>query len=177
MSGQNFAILESWQCSLSSNRNKNCVFISHKKEDEQAAIEIGKYLTEIVDVNIYLDTNDCELKEAVNVENDEKIVESIKKGLDFSSHLLCLISDKTKLSWWVPYEIGFAENKGIDIVSVKLKDIEDIPSYLKIKKTIFNTDDFLKYASTLMPFPTYFFEANYNRLISTDNTIIKRYID
>lgn len=57
----------------------------------------------MADVNIYLDTNDCELKEAVSSANDKKIVDSIKTGLQYSSHLLCLISDKTKLSWGVPY--------------------------------------------------------------------------
>jgi hypothetical protein len=177
MAGFNFALLENCQRSISSNQNKHCVFISHKKEDEKAAIEIGKYLTEVANVNIYLDIKDCELQEAVSSENDQKIVESIKTGLKYSSHLLCLISDKTKLSWWVPYEIGFAEKQGLDIASVKLKNVEDIPSYLKIRKTIFNTDEFLKYVATLMPLNTYFFESYHQRLVAQDNSMIKRYID
>lgn len=39
-----------------------CVFISHKKENQHIAIELGKYLTEQLDVDIYLDLFDSELK-------------------------------------------------------------------------------------------------------------------
>lgn len=177
MAGLNFALMESWQRSLSSNQGKTCVFISHKKEDEEAAIQIGQYLTDIAGVNIYLDTNDCELKEAVSTDNDQNIVDSIKTGLQYSTHLLCLISDKTKLSWWVPYEIGFSENKGINITSLKLKDVEDIPSYLKVKKVIFNKDDFIKYTCSLMPLDRYLFENHYNTLTLSDTSILEQYID
>lgn len=44
--------------------DKVCVFISHKKEDQDIAIELGKYLTEQLDVDIYLDLFDSELREA-----------------------------------------------------------------------------------------------------------------
>ena len=72
-------------------------------------------------MDIYLDLYDVELKEAVSVENDKKIVESIKKGIGTSSHLLCLVSDKTRLSWWVPYEVGVVGERGKTITTLKLK--------------------------------------------------------
>ena len=90
-----------------------CVFISHKKEDAAAAESIGKYLTDVVGVNIYLDSKDLVLQEAVSTDNDKKIVESIKRGLACSTHLLCVTSEKTRLSWWVPYEIGIADDSGV----------------------------------------------------------------
>ena len=62
----------------------NCVFISHKKEDEASAKAIGDYLMQQVGVDIYLDLYDIELKEAVSLDNDKKIVESIKKGIGTS---------------------------------------------------------------------------------------------
>ena len=177
MAGSNFALLENWQCGISKTSSKPCVFISHKKEDEEAAIQIGKYLTDFADINIYLDINDFELKEAVSLENDEKIVDSIKKGLECSTHLLCLISDKTRLSWWVPYEIGFAENEDIDITSLKLKNVDDIPSYLKIKRSIFKKEDFYKYICEIKPLAKYSYRENYNTITSADNSIIEKYID
>ena len=61
--------------------DKVCVFISHKKENQHIAIELGKYLTEQLDVDIYLDLFDSELREAVSVENDAKIVASVINGL------------------------------------------------------------------------------------------------
>ena len=177
MSYYNLAMLGDLDRMLFTQRDHRCVFISHKKEDEDAAIAIGTYLTNTVGINIYLDTQDCILKESVSTENDQQIVESIKRGLTCSSHLLCLISDKTKLSWWVPYEIGFADKQEIDIAALKLKDVEGIPSYLKIKNTLFNTEDFLQYISRLGPYGSIMAKEDYIRFSTCDNGILTEYID
>ena len=131
---------------------ENCVFISHKKEDEAAARYIGNYIMEHAGVDIYLDLYDAELKEAVSTENDRKIVESIKRGLRTSTHILCVISDKTRLSWWVPYEIGVASENKKSIASLKLKDISDLPSFLKTEAVLMSAADFIKYVDSLNPF-------------------------
>lgn len=125
--------------------DKICVFISHKKEDQHIAVELGNFLTEQLGVDIYLDVFDPELKEAVSVENDAKIVASITSGLKLSQILLCVISDKTRLSWWVPYEIGMADNAGIKIASIKTKDIDDFPSFLKTKMTLNNLNELIEF--------------------------------
>ncbi len=157
-------------------RREKCVFISHKKEDEQAAIDIGKFLMEIVGVNIYLDILDEPLQTATQIENDRLIVDSIKKGLECSTHLLCLISDKTHLSWWVPYEIGIADNNNLSIASLKLKTVTDIPSFLKIHPAFYNIDEFVRNAISYKQFGTIFFNEDYNR-ISNKTEILKKYID
>ena len=91
---QNRALIkQSWEFNA---QQGNCVFISHKKEDEESAKAIGNYLMQQVGVDIYLDLYDIELKEAVSLENDRKIVGSIKRGIGTSSHLLCFVSDKTR---------------------------------------------------------------------------------
>ena len=177
MSYYNFAELGDLERTLFTQKHNPCVFISHKKEDEVAAIAIGNYLINTVGINIYLDTQDCTLKEAVSSENDQRIVKSIQKGLTCSSHLLCLVSDKTKLSWWVPYEIGFADKQGIDIAALKLKDVDDIPSYLKIKKALFNTKDFLQYISELGPYGAIMAKENYIRFSACDNSVLAEYTD
>ena len=59
------------------------------------------------------------------MENDAKIVASVINGPKLSQILLCIISDKTRLSWWVPYEIGMADNAGIKIAPIKTKNIDD----------------------------------------------------
>jgi len=171
------SLADDWQRSLYIKSNHTCVFISHKKEDEAAAIAIGSFLVKQVGVNIYLDLNDCELKEAVSAENDKKIVDSVKIGLEYSTHLLCIVSDRTKLSWWVPYEIGYAEKKGLDISPLKLKGVEDIPSYLKIKKVLYTQEDFLRYLSRVPPMSVYFSESNYRTLSSKDRSSIEEFID
>lgn len=175
--GVNFALLDDMHRTIFADKGEKCVFISHKKDDEAAAIAIGSYLTDTVGVNIYLDTQDCILQEAVSTENDRKIVESIQAGLICSTHLLCLISDKTQLSWWVPYEIGFADNENLNIAILKLKDVEDIPSFLKIKRTISNTEDFLWYASEMGPYGSLFTEKYYAHFSKCDNQVLSKYVD
>lgn len=155
---------------------EKCVFISHKKEDEQAAIDIGSFLMEIVGVNIYLDILDEPLQTATQTENDRLIVESIKKGLECSTHLLCLISDKTHLSWWVPYEIGIADNKNISIASLKLKVVNDIPSFLKIHPAFYNIDEFVRNTANYKQYGALLFNENYNRISNKAETL-KKYID
>lgn len=118
------------------NQDKSCVFLSHKKEDQEIAKELGAFLMDKLDVDIYLDIYDPVLQEAVSVENDAKIVDSITTGLKMSDILLCIVSDKTKLSWWVPYEIGIADHSGLKIASIRTKTINDFPSFLKTKATI-----------------------------------------
>jgi len=159
-------------------KEEHCVFISHKKEDEKAAIEIGKFLLEQVGVNIYLDIKDCILQEAVSNGNDKKIVDSIKFGLSVSTHILCLISDKTRLSWWVPYEIGIADVSQKNIASLKLASVDDIPSFLKIHETIFNVEDLLQYASKIKPFSNFYGAFYYSKFReSVNNSKITQYVD
>ena len=173
----NLATLSDWERGFRARQDRRCVFISHKKEDETAAIAIGTYLTDIVGINIYLDTKDCILKEAVSQDNDQRIVDSIKRGLNCSSHLLCLISDMTRLSWWVPYEIGYAEKQTSDIAVLKLKDVQDVPSYLKIKRTLYTKEDFLRYASHLGPYGALTAKQQFLHFSACDNAILNKHID
>ena len=174
--GKNLAEISSSDRTLFSYSKKKCVFISHKKEDEAVAVEIGKYLTEIADVNIYLDLHDCILQEAVSEEKKKKIVESIHKALEISTHLLCIVSDKTKTSWWVPYEIGYATKKEINIASLQLKNVEDIPSYLKIKKVLKTTDEFIQHISKINYYGEALFDLKYKELNEKDKSIVIKYM-
>ena len=151
-----------------------CVFISHKKEDEESAKAIGDYLMNQVGVDIYLDLYDIELKEAVSVENDRKIVESIKRGIGISTHLLCLVSDKTRLSWWVPYEIGIAGEHNKDITTLKLKGVEEIPSFLKTERVLRSVQDFFDYTRYLEKYGGLLSDRD---LTTKDKIKLNRYID
>lgn len=142
--GQNRA-LSKYAYLLASEHSPSCVFISHKKEDTEAAKAIGDFLMNDMGVDIYLDIYDEELQEAADVDNDKKIVEMIERGINTSSHLLCLISDRTKLSWWVPYEVATAKCGKKKIASLKLNTTEDIPSFLKIEEVLWTIQDFLEY--------------------------------
>lgn len=127
----------------------SCIFISYKSEDKDKASRIGDYIQEFAKIDIYLDSNDDGLQGAVTRGDDINIVKFIEKGISTSTHILCLISDKTNVSWWVPYEIGFAKKSNIQIASMKLKTAEDLPSFLKIEKQIFSIFQFNDYLKSI----------------------------
>ncbi len=128
---------------------ENCIFISHKADDKEKAVEIGDYIMKYANIDVYLDIYDEGLQGAVKNGNDKEVVRHLEQGISKSSHILCLISEKTQTSWWVPYEIGYAKKAGKGIASLKLKNIDDIPSYLKIEKFIMGTKSLNQYLNSV----------------------------
>jgi hypothetical protein len=83
----------------------------------------GDYIKS-VGVDIYLDAEDEELKAAVDAEDHRRITEYIEVGIRNSTDVLVFLSDRTKETWWVPYEIGFGKADGKDLRCVKLKKVD-----------------------------------------------------
>lgn len=70
--------------------------------------------------------------------NDAKAVtNSIRKGINNSSHMLVLVSPNTLYSTWVPFEIGYGYDK-TDLYTLCLKGIPKggLPEYLRAGKII-----------------------------------------
>jgi len=131
------------------NKLRKCIFISHKYEDKNKAKIIGDFLMGKLDLDIYFDENDEDLQDAVKKNDDKRIALAINKGIEESTHILCLVSDATKSSWWVPYEVGYAKKNGADIATLKLKGIPSVPSYLKIETTLNTYNEFINYYSRI----------------------------
>ena len=112
------------------------IFLSHISEDKKAVKEIGDYILSL-GIDIYLDIKDEGLQDAIKKGNDRLITKYIEKGIKTSTHLLAVVSEDTKKSWWVPYEIGYGKGRVEDISVLKLKDCL-LPSYLNIA-TIFGS--------------------------------------
>lgn len=163
MSGTNIAQYRKnnrWIFESRGAKDKPCVFLSHKKEDESIAEALGNYILKNYDYNIYLDKFDPVLQEAVSKENDEAIVDSIKDGMKYSTALLCVVSDRTRLSWWVPYEVGLADDKHKHIASVKTRDISDFPSFLKTQETISSATELIQWLSLIGKYGGLFTESS-----------------
>ena len=122
-----------------------CVFISHRLADIDVARAIATYLLETVGVNIYFSEYDDDLQQAVQAEDDAQIVQYIENGLATSSHLLGIISNRTKGSWWVPFEIGGGRQRDMKIAQLLLEEVEELPSYLRIAKLLRDNDDLKKW--------------------------------
>src|SRR4051812_31770195 len=72
------------------------------------------------------------LNRAVKSGSPDAITKSIEKGLEYSSHVICIVSKETVKSWWVPYEVGFGKRSKKPLSTLTLKNTVTIPSYLKI---------------------------------------------
>jgi hypothetical protein len=113
-----------------------CIFLSHIRGDKERVKEFGEYIKN-AGINIYLDVEDKELQAAVDASDDAKITHFIEVGIRRSSDLMIFLSDSTRKSWWVPYEIGFGKAAAKRLSCVKLKDVKiDDLSYLKIVRCL-----------------------------------------
>ena len=124
-----------------------CIFLSHIAVDKTSAIEIGKYIAQYGDIDIYLDIQDAELQLAVSRGNAEGITAFIERGVSNCTHIMCLVSATTVRSWWVPYELGFGKKSGKMLATLKLKGSVELPAYLEISEVLRGTDSLNKYLS------------------------------
>lgn len=126
--------------------NKPIVFLSHKSEDKEYVEKIGEYLMN-AGINIYLDKYDSNLQCATTEGDPRKVTECIENGINSSNYILCITSQNTISSWWVPFEIGYAKNANKKIFSIIRKDVTYIPDFLKIEPIITDIsqlNDFIK---------------------------------
>jgi hypothetical protein len=121
------------------------VFISHQKKDKKEAKEIADYL-KTVGIEVYFDEYDRELQIATETDNPKVVVSAIKKGINNSTHMLCLISKNTLFSKWVPFEVGYGYDK-TDLATVTLKGIRnsELPDYIKTAPIIRDIYDLNKF--------------------------------
>ncbi len=124
--------------------NRPCIFLSHISVDKSAVRVIGDYITQRGDIDVYLDIEDRDLQEAVRTGDPHGITAFVERGLSSSTHIMCIISDNTANSWWVPYELGFGKHMGRPLCSLRLKDVS-LPAYLAISEIIRGTDSLNRY--------------------------------
>ena len=101
----------------------NSTFISHQSNDKDAAERVAISLSR-QGYPCYLDTFDP------NVDGDRPELESyLRRVIDLCNNLMAMVSRTTRMSWWVPLEIGVALEKEKHIATYLLT-AEDLPSYL-----------------------------------------------
>jgi hypothetical protein len=121
------------------------VFISHQKLDREPCAQIAKYLI-AVGIDVYFDEFDKELQVATQNNDPLGVVTAIKKGVNQSTHMLCVISPNTLNSKWVPFEVGYGYDK-TQLATLTLKGIKnsELPDYIKIAPIIRDIYDINKF--------------------------------
>lgn len=109
------------------------VFLSHKREDKQKALDIARYL-KIHEIDSYVDVLDPALQSTDDI--TKKLIERIGE----CTHLMAVVSNYTDKSWWVPFEIGIGTEKDRRITSYQLTSVQ-LPEFLKKWPILKNTRD------------------------------------
>ena len=98
------------------------VFVSYQRVDVQKATEISIGLTAL-GITTYLDLMDPVLR------TTSDITKQILFQLGRCTHLMAVISNSTRASWWVPFEIGAATHNETRITSYRRDDTQ-LPQFL-----------------------------------------------
>lgn len=97
MKGENRLILTEDKIFSRKSLDIKCVFISHQKDDAFICRKIAEYLIN-AGIDVYFDEYDNNLKFYRQANNPKNLVDSIKKGINKSSHMLCVFSQNTLYS-------------------------------------------------------------------------------
>lgn len=125
------------------------IFLSHQKGDKDEARKIADYLKSL-NIEVYFDEFDRELQQAEFENNPKAVVAAIKRGINSSTHMLCIISLNTLTSKWVPFEVGYGYDK-TDLATLTLKGIKnsELPDYIRTKPIIRDIYDINKFIKEL----------------------------
>lgn len=114
------------------------VFISHKQEDSSLALFVQSVFTQY-DIDTYLDVLDS------TITGDGKtLTDHIKRNLNSCSDLVVVMSEQTKASWWVPFEIGMSAQLDMPTATFLRTNIS-LPDYLSYWPRLRSIDDIKKY--------------------------------
>src|SRR5947209_1982984 len=111
------------------------VFISHSSLDKDKARAVARAL-QASNVDYYFDQNDKELQLGDEQNDDLKVVRCIENGIEVCSHLLGIVTENTKDSWWVPYEIGSANGRERVCAHLIDRQVSELPSYIRAARVL-----------------------------------------
>lgn len=116
------------------------IFISHKQEDALAANQIASELRAI-HVDYYLDLPDPSV-----TQSGRELTNHIRNNLNNCTDIIVVMSEITRYSQWVPFEVGMAAQ--IDMPTATfLKDYVSLPDFLQYWPRLKKPADIQKYVS------------------------------
>lgn len=126
------------------------IFISHKQEDYAIAARLDEEFKSY-NIDTYLDLIDDTI-----TKDGKALTEHIRRSLNSCTDIIVVMSEKTKLSQWVPFEVGMSAQKDMPTVTFmvddvklpefldywpRLKKFSDVEKYLMAKKRIFSLNE------------------------------------
>jgi hypothetical protein len=115
------------------------VFISYQRADEPTALRLRKYLSS-QNIDSFLDI----MEPLLTRENSDNVTQIIRSGIHKCTHLMAVVSDSTRYSWWVPFEIGAATEIDRRISTFRIGAL-DLPHFLKIWPVLTRDSDLAEF--------------------------------
>jgi len=115
------------------------VFISHKSTDSGSAGQVQQAFKNL-GVDAYLDVLDNFSGEG------EALTAHIKGQLSKCSDIIGVMSEATKTSWWVPFEIGMSAQVDLPTATYLIRSVE-LPDFLTYWPRLRDTSDIAKYVA------------------------------
>lgn len=100
------------------------VFISHKQEDSITARLIENELKKL-NINYYLDLLDDTI-----TENGKTLTDHIRANLEGCTDMIVIMSQNTRYSQWVPFEVGLATERDMPTATFLKEDVL-LPEFLQ----------------------------------------------
>lgn len=116
------------------------VFLSHQSADSALAVSISRRLWDVHNIDSYLDVIDP------NVRRGEDLADHIQAEMGKCTQLLAVVSEQTRSSWWVPWEIGVATEKDYPLATFSGGSSLP-PEYLRKWPYLRNMNDLDHYAN------------------------------
>ncbi len=116
------------------------IFISHKQEDSTTANQIANEL-EKCNVEYYLDVLDTSV-----IHNSRQLTNHIRNSLNQCTDIIVVMSSATRLSQWVPFEVGMAAQANMPTATFFKENVR-LPEFLEDWPRLKKATDIWKYVS------------------------------
>lgn len=116
------------------------IFISHKQEDALMANQMASELSTI-HVDYYLDLLDPSV-----AQSGRELTNHIRKNLNNCTDIIVVMSEITRYSQWVPFEVGMAAQLDMPTATF-LKDNVLLPDFLQYWSRLKKPADIRKYVT------------------------------
>lgn len=113
-------------------------FISHKQEDAYIANRIANEL-HALNISFYLDLLDFHI-----TRSGKELTDHIKANLNDCTDIIVIISQNTKLSQWVPFEVGMSAQINMPTATFLQEEVA-LPEFLEYWPRLKYPSDIRKY--------------------------------
>ena len=140
------------------------IFISHKQEDSDTANRLAGELR-LLGIPYYLDILDSTV-----TTSGRALTEHIKRNLNDCTDIIVIMSEATRLSQWVPFEVGMP-------TATFLKSSVSLPEFLEYWPRLKYTSDIATYVSARREVQNEYAKKSIYEMAQTTKSQTERFYD